>query len=261
MNLLEKELEDVIFEASKTVNGREKLYNRGLGFIEVPLIRQFKLDGYGIADLVGFKFNLKKMHPTIEVDIIELKKDEINGATFLQAIGYATGISRALISNGFENHLFSFNIHLVGKKIDLSSNFCYLPEWLYSDSLCVKIYEYKADLEHGFVFMEKSGYSPRINNERSVANLVSLVSDKLEEQIIGFIEWANLETEKYCLDSNRISKAWEVLDECGNWRQYPMEFNLKSIFTETCLRLLSTPDQELEEVAKQIIAEFENLPF
>jgi hypothetical protein len=260
MNLLEKELEEVIFEASKTASGREKLYSRGLGFIEVPLIRQFKLDGYGIADLVGFKFNLKAYGPTIEVDIVELKKDEINSATFFQALGYATGISRALISGDFSQYTHSFNIHLIGKKIETSSNFCYLPDWLYDKNLSVRLYEYKAELEHGFVFLEKSGYSPRVNTDRSMADLKTIVSNKLEQQIGDFIEWANLEIEKYCLDPKRVSMAWEIINECADWREHPMEIGLKSLFTKTCLGLLSAPDQKLEDVAKQIIAEFENLP-
>lgn len=128
MNILENELEHLIYEASKTKGGREQLAERGLDFISSPLIRQLNLEPYGIPDLICVEFT-EKYYKCIEFHIIELKKESINKDTFFQAFGYAVGIRRMLgQSQEFKDYALSFTLHLIGKSLDTSTNFCFLSD-------------------------------------------------------------------------------------------------------------------------------------
>jgi hypothetical protein len=160
MNFLEKDLETIIWEAFN--KDPEILSKRGLDMYGTGF-RQLDLGGYGIADIVTM--NLDKtieVHPyagrrvnrQITVDVYELKKDIINIDTFLQAIGYCKGIQRILDEN-YPSLEYLFKIHLIGKTIEKESNFCYMVDFIEN----VSIYTYKADLESGFTFQNRSGFT------------------------------------------------------------------------------------------------------
>ena len=133
MNFLEKDLEEIIFTADK-----EKLSDRGLYFYpHEKLKRQVRIGNYGIADLVGIKKPF--YHPIIkekckgQITVYELKKDRISISTFMQAANYLHGIKRYLTIKGY-NESYDYCIRLIGKEIDSSSSFVYLPDLITNHS-------------------------------------------------------------------------------------------------------------------------------
>lgn len=131
MNFLEKDLEQIIFEANKDL-----LAEKGLE-ISGKLFRQLRIGNYGIADLVSFT------RPCIDLDspykdfkfrkgkiqVIELKKDNISISAFMQALRYVKGIKTYLDRKSIA-HKYNVEILLIGKTLDLESSFVYLTEFL-----------------------------------------------------------------------------------------------------------------------------------
>src|SRR5689334_20163596 len=103
MRFLEKNLEDIIYEADL-----DSLHSRGLT-IHGKRLRQVKIGNYGIADLITIErdvFNYAyavqdTIKPFITVTVFELKKEIVNIHTFLQAVKYLKGIKRYLAHRGF----------------------------------------------------------------------------------------------------------------------------------------------------------------
>ena len=138
MNFLEKDLEQIIFEADK-----ELLAEKGLR-VNGKLLRQVRIGNYGIADLVSIErvyyHTYFERHFKGTITIYELKKDNISVSAFIQAIGYAKGIMRWMEQHpkklkclNIEN--YDINIVLIGKNIDKKSEFLYLADLLNNDSL------------------------------------------------------------------------------------------------------------------------------
>ena len=162
MKFLEKDLEQIIWEADKW-----QLEERGL-YLHGKLFRQFKIGNYGIADLI----NVEKQYdgpsnPYLKIQIIELKQDKVGVSAFLQAIRYARGVQRYLEKRNFTNYKLS--IILIGNDIDTGGAICFLPDLIgchteyetsYITSLKYYTYEYKFD---GVYFNEASGY--KLNDE------------------------------------------------------------------------------------------------
>jgi hypothetical protein len=170
MNFLEKDLEQIIYEADK-----ELLAEKGLR-VNGKLLRQVRIGNYGIADLVSiqrpyqdtvFEYQEKGL-----ITIYELKKDNISVSAFLQAIGYAKGIMRWMQQHpkkikclNIEN--YDINIVLIGKNIDKSSEFIFLNDLLDSSHLgytyiqkpflCVEMFTYEYDI-NGIYFKQHIGY-------------------------------------------------------------------------------------------------------
>lgn len=147
MNILEKEIEDVVWDAIS--KDKKILLERGLELHCKKYFRQLDLGEYGTPDIIGCSASDETKSAHIEV--IELKKDTINVYTLLQAVRYAKAVS--LI---FEDYNYiDFELILVGKSLDFSDSFCYLPDVL----LDVKIYTYSIDLEKGITFKCHTGWS------------------------------------------------------------------------------------------------------
>ena len=151
MNFIEKDLEDVIFESDK-----KELEKRGL-WITGKLYRQLRIGNYGTADLV--EFNRIPRCRGANITIYELKQNEINIDSFLQAIRYAKGISRYL---EFRNVSFEYEISiiLIGKKINDKGSFLYLPDIIPTNIsslyfLRTFVYAYEYD---GIHFKKEDGY-------------------------------------------------------------------------------------------------------
>ena len=133
MNFLEKDLEQIIYEADK-----ELLAEKGLR-INGKLLRQVRIGNYGIADLLSIErpyyHTYFETHLKGTITIYELKKDNISVSAFLQAVGYAKGVIRYMEGhpkdtqvNSIEN--YNINIVLIGKNIDKNSEFVYLADLL-----------------------------------------------------------------------------------------------------------------------------------
>ncbi len=145
MEFLEKDLEQIIWETDVNV-----LSERGL-YIEGKMYRQLKIGNYGIADLVTFAREGIGPDSFIHFTVYELKKDNVGIAAFMQAYSYVKGISEYLKSRGFK---FSFSVVLIGKRIDTSGSFCYLPDLI--SNLYMATYSFNIN---GLTFNQVTGYS------------------------------------------------------------------------------------------------------
>jgi hypothetical protein len=128
MKFLEKDLEQIIFES-----GRDSLDEKGLP-ITGKLFRQLRIGNYGIADLVEFTRPFydgpgRKFFIAGQITIYELKKEQIGIGAFLQALHYAKGIQRYLEIKGKQDK-YVVNVVIVGKQLDTSGAFCFIPELL-----------------------------------------------------------------------------------------------------------------------------------
>jgi hypothetical protein len=124
MKFLEKDLEEIIY-----LSDRDKLSDKGLTDYG-KFYRQLRIGNYGVSDIIsiskpyyhsGFKTKMKGI-----ITIYELKKDKVSVSSFFQALGYLKGIITYLEKRN-KDHLFNYEICLIGKEIDLDSTICYLP--------------------------------------------------------------------------------------------------------------------------------------
>ena len=150
MNILEKDIEDLIFEASQSQKGREILLNRGLN-ICTPLKRQVNLGSYGIADLI----DVIPDNTAISYNVIELKKVSLSIEDILQLSRYITGMNRFLRENtpDFANY---HNVRgtLIGPDLKGTKDIGYLINQLYG----IHVLTYNYDLEKGLKFTHLHGF-------------------------------------------------------------------------------------------------------
>lgn len=164
MKFLEKNLEDIIFEADNV-----DLNKRGLPIFGDKR-RQIRIGNYGICDLITVKrlhdYRLSDayggIHPYLNITVYELKKDFVTINTFLQGIRYIKGIERYL---DYRNSYIDvrFNLVLIGSSIDNSNDLIYLPDLLIHDieepnySIGLGLYTYEYDFD-GISFKSHKGY-------------------------------------------------------------------------------------------------------
>jgi hypothetical protein len=166
MEFLEKDLEDIIFNAEK-----KQLSNKGL-YIHGKLLRQVKIGNYGICDLLEYRrpFYSENLEDVFkgQITIFELKQNEINGSTFFQALRYLQGVKSYFEKKGIENN-YNYEIILIGRKIKDCDEFVYLPNFLNEEMegnldfrpwLRVKLFTYDYDL-NGIQFKDCTGYQLR----------------------------------------------------------------------------------------------------
>jgi hypothetical protein len=132
MNILEQEIEDVIWNAIQEYD-HDELFRRGLPIRQnFTYVRQLSLGNYGRADMVGiyvtpsYVFEGKKRRDAY-VQIYELKKDEINAQTFFQAVRYAMGLRHKIQLEQIKI-FWSFEIHLIGKRLSMDGAFPFLAD-------------------------------------------------------------------------------------------------------------------------------------
>ena len=158
MEFLEKDLEEVIFNSDKG-----ELSQRGLYLECGKLFRQFRIGNYGIADLVHAYFEydcvfndegdpIGYRKSKLYINVIELKKDKIGISAFLQAVNYLKGIKRYFEKKNYSMDV-DYKITLIGKSIDTSGSFCYLPDVMD----CLELYVYRYDFD-GVYFDEQRKY-------------------------------------------------------------------------------------------------------
>lgn len=151
MNILEVELEDLVFNAPN-----QKLAQRGLRLIGEKL-RQVNLGSYGIADIVCINptWGSNGLGKTLEIQVVELKKEVINQQTLMQAARYCNAIKRLLTEKlRIDSYCIDISIVLIGKSIDTSSDFVYLLEFMPS----LQVYTCSIDLDKGVRFKREHGY-------------------------------------------------------------------------------------------------------
>jgi len=159
MTFLEKELEDFVFEMIK-IGNEEEFEIRGFDEFnaDATYFRQLALGSYGVADIVGFDLELKK-DKTLKgsIQVFELKKQDVNKDTFIQALKYVKGIKHFL-EREHDCKYFSirFEIILMGTDIDTNNCFIYLPD-VFSE---IKIYSAYFDPLNGIKFKLHEDYCP-----------------------------------------------------------------------------------------------------
>jgi len=172
MTFLEKDLEEIINETPS-----ETLRKRGLYFYG-KTYRQLRIGNYGIADLVTidkcYDFNTEidrpfeidgvieaiaytEVIPKLFVTVYELKKEKIGISAYLQALRYVRGIESYLDKRNFKQEI-EFKIVLIGKELDTSGSFCFIPN--FNENVEFYTYDYKVN---GIIFKQESGYL--LNNE------------------------------------------------------------------------------------------------
>ena len=165
MKFLEKDLEQIIFENIQTKDGCELLSKKGLDVSEpTKCYKQLRIGNYGVADLITIRKPVLKIykdcsfHSSFHVCVYEFKKDKISMSAFLQAIRYAKGVKQYLKHRGFDESDILLSVTLIGKEIDRTSDFIYLPEFIKSEYLNLKFYTYDYELG-GLYFYEHKNYS------------------------------------------------------------------------------------------------------
>jgi hypothetical protein len=147
MNILEKDIEELLFEALK--HNHSLLRSRGLKVHHKDhYLKQPYLGNYGRPDIVGYSLG-KKIggFRNIYVSIFELKKEKINYDTLKQACKYKSGIID-YFKMFCKNVEVTVDINLIGRSLEETSEFTYILSSL-SD---VDIFIYKLDLENGLKF-------------------------------------------------------------------------------------------------------------
>lgn len=130
MTFLEKDLESIIYDATF-----DQLLDKGL-WLRGKKYRQLKVGNYGITDIVSIQ--RPYYHPHYEkvlkgtITILELKKDKIGLHTFDQLIRYAIGVKYYLEQRNLLTH-YNLSLVAIGKELDLSSSFCYMPDLFNQD--------------------------------------------------------------------------------------------------------------------------------
>lgn len=117
MDFKEVTLENLIYEASQTEEGKRELKERGLE-INGVLYRQLDLGSYGRADLIEMSIDTE--HNIAELTVYELKQNVINVNTLIQAYRY----KRALEDLYIEKVPIWVNVVLIGKNINTE-------DWVY----------------------------------------------------------------------------------------------------------------------------------
>jgi len=160
MKFLEKDLEEILWEQFKTQKGRDVLASKGLwtedGAPNPKFKRQLNIGKYGRADVVSFS----KSGGSLFINVYELKKDKISMSAFLQAVGYCKGIQRYIKKHRKSNLRLEFNVILIGKTIDISSEFSYLPDFINGFGFNLHHFTYNYNVD-GISFNYQSEYALR----------------------------------------------------------------------------------------------------
>jgi len=159
MKFLEKDLEEILEEQLSTRNGNGELQEKGLYLPHyMRLFRQKRIGNYGVTDLVG----VERCGNNLNIDVIELKKENISMSSFLQATRYAKGIQRYLFGKRkIQNVSINIRIILIGKTIDTKSELVFLTDifenidfYVYNygfDGINFKKIDYYSLINEGFV--------------------------------------------------------------------------------------------------------------
>lgn len=149
MNILEKTLEDLIFELITEHQG--EAIDRGCSFFveHFKYFRQVVLGNYGRCDILGFYLTPEKDKAIVQ--IIELKKDRIDIDTLKQAVTYAKGVMHMLSEQNID---VMCDIVLIGTTINTSSDFIYFSEILRN----VRFYTVELDALTGLYLQRINGF-------------------------------------------------------------------------------------------------------
>ena len=155
MHFLEKDLEQIIWESTT-----EQLEEKGLHITEsynpkeFKKFRQLRIGNYGISDLIYVSRYYEPVaewdsRRTLEINIVELKKGDVNTDTLKQALRYANGVREYLkyrnkFRGGGINNYVKHKITLIGRKVDLTTEFLDLLNFI-GIEVVIYTYDYTID--------------------------------------------------------------------------------------------------------------------
>lgn len=152
MNILERDLEEIIFKTSP-----EDLIKRGL-CLKGIIKRQLKIGNYGISDLIYITKEGHGYNSFLKINVCELKKEKAGISAFLQAIRYCKGISSYLNKRGVQ---YKLDITIIGEKIDTDSDYIFICDLVQNNCMYMinNIYNYSYEYCFDGVFFKRhSGY-------------------------------------------------------------------------------------------------------
>lgn len=172
MDFLEKNLEEIIFFASQSEDGRKKLSERGLD-INGRMFRQVDLGSYGRIDLLSVELCRSKYTGfwILYLEVYELKRNIINTSALMQGCRYLTGINELMRYlrgkfKDFDDKIFlETSLILIGESFDSQSDFSFLYNELHDN---IQVYTFKYDLDGiTFEYVEKlwKQIEPKFNED------------------------------------------------------------------------------------------------
>ena len=167
MNFKEITLENLIYEASQTEEGKRELEEVGLE-IKGKLYRQLDFGSYGRADLVEMI-----TYPERVVFVVyELKQEIINSDTLFQAYRY----KRALEDFSIAGISVEVSVVLIGKRINSVSDWVYVLPSIFD----IAIYTYDFTI-HGLKFKEENlSYYKSGNNKKTLGMLEQAFQEEID---------------------------------------------------------------------------------
>lgn len=155
MDFLEKDLEQIVFEQLKSLDGCKKLRSLGLPVAYNPFVfRQPRIGDYGVADIVSFNREHKL------ITIYELKNKSIDMRTLLQAGRYLKGIKRFIEHRGYNSCDYSIDIVLIGRYLS-TDDWVYLFDGIVENTH-VFTYDYSIS---GIKFNNAAPYNYKLTKE------------------------------------------------------------------------------------------------
>lgn len=190
MEISEKELEEMIWCASSTIEGRDSLDFRGLPLSGI-MYRQVRLANYGIADLISvsyvgrvrgnwLNYETDRMVRLFVVDVYELKREQISVSALLQACRYKTALRQMIDKNGFgdERTDVRIRLNLIGSSLDTKSDFAYLLDSV--DDL--RIYTFKFGFDGIWFECQQLGYHLSDSGDLSLPGFSTLTLRRIISQ-------------------------------------------------------------------------------
>lgn len=182
MNILEKEIEDILFEAIKKFPDALEQHGFSYGY-DHEYFRQIEIGEYGRADIIGIEVYPKfKGERLISCHVIEIKKDHISADALFQALRYCRGIQR-IVKKYLNKTRVEFWISLVGKSID-ESDFVYCTDIFHN----IDLYTYAIDFHKGVIFSKQYGYYlreehlPKADKIKTYINkFIKMVPEEVED--------------------------------------------------------------------------------
>ena len=181
MDILEKEIEDIIFEMYKDKS--EKCYN--LGSEPGLILRQVKSESNGISDLINIKYQGTEggSKRIWHIDIIELKRGIIGYEELGQICRYTTAARRFVKSLKSKKDVFEIRGLLIGKSINYSGDFCFILDCLKD----IDVFTFVLDHETGIEFDEQSNRDWFKSGESFKPVKSLLETEKLIQEVKEFI--------------------------------------------------------------------------
>jgi len=158
MNVLEKEIEEIVFQSENYL-----LAERGLD-LHNHKMQQVNFGSYGIADMICWNRRDTFEGKMLCFQVVELKKDLIDVNTLMQASKYAKAINENVSKFNLDRTAIDIEIILIGKKIQTNGDFVFLADFI--DNLSIYIYE--IDLIKGIKFNQLNGWHH--NNPNGVSS-------------------------------------------------------------------------------------------